>query len=440
MNIKKSLLFTAGILASSTVLAQNWLGTGPIYNNPLTAFVGIGTTTPNSTLTVSTGSSNQGIRTIQTGTTNASISLVNSNTGGGNWALFSGGSATALGAGNFSIYDWTVGADRLFIKKTSGYVGIGTISPQTNFQVKGNSLFSSIATGSPTSAAYIRGNNGFSTALLPDYTWWNNDQTGLFHPANNIIGFTIGGTEAMRIDPNGFVGMGTTTPLFRAHINGDLFVTGTGGGSYGTIGSPGGATMYLGDVDTQPQWGIEYEDPNTTSGSLAGGVNFWRPSGSTGIGGNHVLFLKNDSKVGIHTNNPTADLTVNGNMLIGDPATVCIPNSNYKLFVETGILTEKVKVAIKCTANWSDYVFEENYQLQPLKEVEAYINEHNHLQNIPSAEEVVADGVDLGEMSSKLLGKIEELTLYLIDQNNTLIEQNKKIESLEKEIQQLKKN
>jgi len=433
MSVKKKLLFTAGILASSTMFGQQWLGTGPIYNNPLTSFVGIGTTTPNSTLTVSTGSSNQGIRTIQTGTTNASISLVNSNTGGRNWALFSGGSGTSQGAGNFSIYDWTATRDRLFIQGTTGYVGIGTTSPQTNFQVKGNALFSSIAIGSPTSAAYIRGNNGFSTALLPDYTWWNNDQTGLFHPVTNVLGFTIGGTEAMRLSPIGFMGLGTTNPLFRAHINGDLFVTGTGGGAPGTIGSPGGATMYLGDTDSQPQWGIEYDDANITSGSIAGGLNFWRPAGSAGIGGNYVLFLKNDSKVGIHTNNPTADLTVNGNVLIGDPTTVCIPNNNYKLFVETGILTEKVKVAIKCSANWSDYVFEDNYRLQPLKEVEEFILTNNHLQNIPSAEEVVNEGVDLGEMTSKLLGKIEELTLYLI-------EQDKKIEELQSEILMLKKN
>jgi hypothetical protein len=430
MNIKKNLLFTAGILASSTVFGQ-WLGTGPIYNNPLTAFVGIGTTTPNTTLTVSTGSSNQGIRTIQTGTTNASISLVNSNTGGGNWALFSGGSGTALGAGNFSIYDWTLGADRLFIQKTTGYVGIGTISPQTNFQVKGNALFSSIATGSPTSAAYIRGNNGFSTALLPDYTWWNNDQTGLFHPATNVVGLTIGGTEAMRFSPIRFMGLGTTNPLFKAHINGDLFVTGTGGGMPGTVGSPGGATMYLGDTDTQPQWGIEYDDPNITTGSIAGGLNFWRPAGSTGIGGNYVLFLKNDSKVGIHTNNPTADLTVNGNMLIGDPATVTLP-TGYKLYVQTGILTEKVKVALTTTSDWADYVFEKDYTLKSLEEVKAFIDVNKHLPGVPSAQELKDEGgFDLGKMDAKLLEKIEELTLYIIELDNVNKALTERLEKLE---------
>ena len=62
----------------------------------------------------------------------------------------------------------------------------------------------------------------------------------------------------------------------------------------------------------------------------------------------------------------------------------------------------------------ADYVFQPGYYLQPLSEVNAYIQEHHHLPDIPSAEEGRAKGVGVGDMQTKLLAKIEELTLHLI--------------------------
>lgn len=103
----------------------------------------------------------------------------------------------------------------------------------------------------------------------------------------------------------------------------------------------------------------------------------------------------------------------------------------YRLFVEDGILTEKVRVAVEGTADWADYVFADNYNLMPLNEVEAFTKENKHLPNVPSAEDVVNQGLDVAQMDAKLLEKIEELTLYLI-------EQNKQIEELKAEIKELK--
>jgi hypothetical protein len=116
-------------------------------------------------------------------------------------------------------------------------------------------------------------------------------------------------------------------------------------------------------------------------------------------------------------------ILANGAVQIGTSTTP----AGYKLYVETGILTEKVKVALKASANWADYVFAEDYKLQPLHEVETYIREHKHLPGIPSADEVVNNGLDLGSMDAKLLEKIEELTLHLIrleKEVNTLKSQN----------------
>jgi hypothetical protein len=66
-------------------------------------------------------------------------------------------------------------------------------------------------------------------------------------------------------------------------------------------------------------------------------------------------------------------------------------------------------------ANWPDYVFHEDYKLLSLNEVEQYITENHHLPNVPSAAEVEANGVNIGEMNAILLQKVEELTLYIID-------------------------
>src|SRR5262249_16810791 len=126
----------------------------------------------------------------------------------------------------------------------------------------------------------------------------------------------------------------------------------------------------------------------------------------------------------IKTNNAERMVvTAGGKVGIGIDATN-MPGS-YKLYVADGILAEKVKVAVKTTTNWADFVFDENYKRMSLSELENFISNNKHLPELPCAEDVVANGADLGEIQSALLQKIEELTLYVI-------EQNKRIEQLEK--------
>jgi hypothetical protein len=155
--------------------------------------------------------------------------------------------------------------------------------------------------------------------------------------------------------------------------------------------------------------------------------------------------IKGSGNIGIGTTNPTSKLHVNGNLRVendlslggtslvnvdaagvtggrfkiaadgkvslGNPST---PGS-YRLYVADGILAERVKVALKSTAYWADYVFAPDYNLMPLGEVETFVQANRHLPNVPSAAQVVAEGIDVATMDAKLLEKIEELTLYLID-------------------------
>lgn len=88
----------------------------------------------------------------------------------------------------------------------------------------------------------------------------------------------------------------------------------------------------------------------------------------------------------------------------------------YKLSVNGNVRANRVKVY----TSWADYVFEENYDLPTLEEVESHIKENGHLKDIPSAQEVEQNGIELGEMNKLLLQKIEELTLYTIELNKEI--------------------
>lgn len=84
------------------------------------------------------------------------------------------------------------------------------------------------------------------------------------------------------------------------------------------------------------------------------------------------------------------------------------------------IIAKEIEVK---TAVWADYVFRRDYKLMPLSDVEKHIQDKGHLPNIPSAAEVMKNGINLGEMDAKLLEKIEELTLYSIEQEKKLKEE-----------------
>lgn len=89
---------------------------------------------------------------------------------------------------------------------------------------------------------------------------------------------------------------------------------------------------------------------------------------------------------------------------------------NYRLAVNGPMRAKEIVVE----TGWSDFVFEDDYDLPTLEQVEAHIEKHGHLQDIPSAADVAKNGVKVGEMESKLLQKVEELTLHLIDMNKRL--------------------
>ena len=120
-----------------------------------------------------------------------------------------------------------------------------------------------------------------------------------------------------------------------------------------------------------------------------------------------------------------------GNVGIGTTDT-----QGYKLAVAGKMVTEEVVVALQ--ADWADFVFNKDYKLRKLEEVESFIDENNHLPDIPSEKEVLENGIPLGEMDAKLLQKIEELTLYMIEMNKEVKVLKNENEILKEEINTLK--
>lgn len=141
--------------------------------------------------------------------------------------------------------------------------------------------------------------------------------------------------------------------------------------------------------------------------SKSGGSLIFR-GGRNGVGSSLTDFLVVES---------------DGDVTIGTGTTY---QSFFKLAVNGKIRAKEVKVE----TGWPDFVFEDDYYLPTLKEVEEFIQKHGHLPEIPSAKEVEADGVFLGEMNAKLLQKIEELTLYMIE----LKRENEEIKELLEEV------
>ncbi|MGS2741706.1 hypothetical protein [Sinomicrobium sp. M5D2P17] len=195
---------------------------------------------------------------------------------------------------------------------------------------------------------------------------------------------------------SGNVGIGTLTPENSLEvISSNIAVS-----KFKRLGGAGGAALQIENAAGTGTWNIGVGD-NTH-------FSIWKADGAFG----ELFILKQNGAMGIGAEPGTWKLAVNGNIRAKE------------IKVETG---------------WSDFVFEDSYNLPTLEEVEQHIKEKGHLKDIPSAKEVEANGIFLGEMDAKLLQKIEEITLYTIQQQKRIDAQQKQIETILGENQQLRK-
>jgi hypothetical protein len=182
-------------------------------------------------------------------------------------------------------------------------------------------------------------------------------------------------TDIMTITSNGNVGIGITNPAAKLNIS---------GGSY---------TNDLTQFVTNSTLRIDVANP-----AISLGVGYSSTDNPTLQAFNNVSKVANNLLI-----NPYG-----GNVAIG-----VTDAKGYKLAVGGSMIAERVKVELK--TGWPDYVFEPEYALPALGEVEKFIKDNKHLPGIPAAGEVEKEGLDVGEMNKQLLKKVEELTLYIID-------------------------
>lgn len=125
----------------------------------------------------------------------------------------------------------------------------------------------------------------------------------------------------------------------------------------------------------------------------------------------NAVYITKDGRVGIGKKNPTDKLEVNGQ-----------------------IHAKSAKLDLK---EWADYVFEEGYDLIRLREIEKYINTYGHLPEVPTTAEVQANGIELGQMNTLLLKKIEELTLHLIEKEHQVQKLQEQYDDLQQQIKRI---
>jgi len=214
---------------------------------------------------------------------------------------------------------------------------------------------------------------------------------------------------ALRIDGNEIITNANKTLYLNLDNNGDLSVdhktlrvdASTNRVGVGTSTPRSKLTV----VSEANESGIVSSNPNGTS-------YFPYSNGWSYLAGIGIVFRTDGNKDRMRINR-------DGTVKIGNVNTI---SGGYKLFVEQGILAEKVRVAVKNSADWADYVFEEDYKLMPLSDLRTYIKKNKKLPEIPSAEDVVENGIDMAETDALLLKKLEESHLYILELHKELME------------------
>lgn len=183
-----------------------------------------------------------------------------------------------------------------------------------------------------------------------------------------LVVYNSAGTDLFHIENSGQVGIGNAAPMARLMVTGDgvdpALRVQNGGSTKFSVNANGGATIGTFDL----------------------------------------------------TGSPANGLFVSGGVQVGTPD---LP-AGYKMSVDGKIICEEVLV--QDSGSWPDYVFADDYKLRPLSEVEAHIKSNRRLPGIPAADTVAAEGISVGQMQKSMMEKIEELTLYILEQDKRIAE------------------
>ncbi|MBI5218322.1 MAG: hypothetical protein HY958_05275 [Bacteroidia bacterium] len=343
---------------------------------------------------------------------------------------------------------WTKSGNDLY-NNNSGKVGIGTSTPYDKLHVSGGNIRVDANT-----EFYFTDNGQIRSS--------DNNHRILFRRTENKLeireygdivfssGSTGEETAKMVLLSNGNVGIGIGNPIQNIDVNGRMNITN------GVIQRGGTAITSTSDLGLYSRIAGNYMRFVTNNAP----IRFYSDDDA---GTNVNMTIESNGNVGIGVNNPQSDLSLKagGSLRIGpwdfqdiagnykmtlkrwsvdtygnqstDDALELIVTStnNTDMYLKGQIYCKEV--FIKQDIAWPDYVFSKNYKLPSLNEIENYINQHNHLPDVPCAKDVQINGQKIGELNAILLKKIEELTLYIL-------EQNKELKILRNEVEGLKVN
>ncbi|PXY02519.1 hypothetical protein DF185_00040 [Marinifilum breve] len=317
--------------------------------------------------------------------------------------------------GNLQIGSGTLNG-MLCLGGGKGYAGIGSTRSDGGL-VLGKNIYARYSDASDNFVARVGKSNssGFSGIKLGQ-----NGLIDFFGKSGNVTEDEVANSESnikLRIDSDGRVGINTTDPRSRLDLGQSLGANkGLRLGDYieinewETINNAGiisfNAVMNTNDVSKfDPVWagstsasGMIMAMESGGKGSLDFMGRIWGtdPSPKSLTDFTHVMRLNVDGTVGIGMRN----------------------TKGHKLAVKGSIAASEIKVTD--VSFWADFVFEDDYQLRSLEDLSSYIQANKHLPDIPSENEVKTNGISVGDMNAKLLQKVEELSLYLIDMNERL--------------------
>ena len=255
-----------------------------------------------------------------------------------------------------------------------GRVGVGTFSPSVEMEVVGKLKTTQLQILDGHLNGYILqcDNEGNASWINPTEL----NVGGWLQLANNVY---VEGTR--------FVGIGTSTPTQPLDVVGNIKLSGDIFGGRTSEWPP--LRIFAGTNENDGAYMLMSSNANQN-----GSIKFF----ARGAGG-CVEFFNAERQI--------MSVRDNGNVYIGDP------NNQSDLMVYGEIKAHLVRVTTDIP--WFDYVFDKDYQLMPLHQLEAFVNEHHHLPDMPTEQQVHEEGLDIAQMNALLLKKVEELTLYVIE-------------------------
>lgn len=414
--MKKNVLLFSLFLTSIIGYSQNTFPTGAGTN------VGIGTTSPTTRLQITSATAGtSGVRltnmTSATATTTGNSKALSVDSSGNiiltpvvNTASTSqniyntNGTLTAsrvVSLNNFGLnFNSATAGGNLFVNGTNGNVGIGNTTPSTKLDVTGflksKTLWASntatSATSFATTADYLKNSNVFGAG----YEMTDPNIAGAVRRMFNFYDYHAWSTEISPNDDLFIMNIVDRANTERFSFYGNKAGGLSNGQSTFVVNDKTGAEIFKLNDDGSNNIYLQMGKAN--SRFILGGYGNYAP----GLG--HKLSVQGGSAF------IEGNIITNGSVGIGT-TTFVDGTDTYRLCVKGGVRADRVKVY----TTWADYVFEKDYDLPTLEEVEQHIKDKGHLKDIPSAKEVETSGIELGEMNKLLLQKIEELTLYMIE-------------------------